>query len=423
MKKILALVLSLVMVFALCACGAKTEEPAEEADEGLAPVAYVPLDFKPLVSDPVAVEDLKVGVITLHDENSSYDYNFISAANDVFTELGLKSENVMIKTNVGEDESCYDAACELADAGCDVVFSDSYGHESYMIQAAKEYEDVNFVSATGDRAHYEGVSNYHNAFASIYDGRFLAGVAAGMKIQEMIDSGEISAEQAKIGYVGAKPYAEVISGYTSFFLGARYICKEVTMEVVYTNSWYDEALEKEAANTLINSGCVLISEHADSMGAPTACETAGVPNVSYNLSFKDSCPNTYLCGSRINWRPYFKLMCTCLINGEAIPTDFCGNMEESSVEVLELNEAVAAEGTAAKLAEVTALLESGELKVFDTNTFTVGGSKVASLGADVINDGTFSAETEAIDGDLFVESSYRSAPYFAVIIDGIVVLS
>ena len=421
MKKTLALILALCMVLALCACG-KTAAPAEEASDELVPTEYVPLEFDPLVSDPVPVSDLKIGVITLHDENSSYDRNFIDAAKDVFSELGVKDENFMLRTNIGEDETCYDAAAELADAGCNVIFSDSYGHEAYMIQAAKEFPTVNFVSATGDRAHYEGIANYHNAFASIYNGRYLAGVAAGMKLNDMIANGEFKAEEAKIGYVGAKPYAEVISGYTSFFLGARSVCPTVTMEVIYTNSWYDEALEKEAANNLIKNGCKLISEHADSMGAPTACETAGVPNVSYNLSFMDACPNTYLCGSRINWRPYFKVMVNALVDGKAIPTDFLGTLDDSGVEVLDLNTAIAAPGTAEKLAEVAKDLQSGKLVVFDTSTFTVGGKAVTSYGADVINDGTFSHETQAIGNGEFNESLYRSAPYFDMIIDGITVL-
>lgn len=413
MKKLIALVLALCMVFALCACGTKSETP-----------------------DNTAKANVKIGVICLHDENSSYDRNFIDAAKEVFKEMGLTEDQYMFKTGVGEDQSCYDAAAELADAGCTAVFSDSYGHESYMIQAAKDFPKVQFVSATADRAHTEKLANFHNAFADIYMGRYLAGVAAGLKLNAMIADGKFTADEAKIGYVGAKPYAEVISGYTSFYLGVRSVCPTVTMQVVYTNEWYDETLEKEAANTLINNGCKLISEHADSMGAPTACETAGVPNVSYNLSFKDACPNTYVIGSRINWRPYFKLLVQSLTDGTELPTDFCGTLSEDAVQVLEINDAVAAEGTAAKLEEVKAKLEDGSLKVFDTSTFTVTvddsyNNSVATVDADghltgyqadVDNDGTFVGETEAVSGGYFHESEYRSAPYFYAIIDGITVL-
>lgn len=433
MKKLLALLLALTMVFALAACG-EPNPPAPGSDVSAPPSDEPSPDASGEAG--IALADLKIGVICLHDENSSYDRNFIDAARDVFEEMGLKEDQYMIKTGVGEDESCYDAAAELADAGCNAVFSDSYGHESYMIQAAQEFPEVQFVSATADRAHTQGLDNFHNAFAEIFCGRFLAGVAAGLKLNEMIANGEFTEEEAKIGYVGAKPYAEVISGYTSFYLGARYVCPTAVMEVIYTNEWYDETLEKEAANTLINNGCKLISEHADSMGAPTACETAGVPNVSYNLSFKDACPNTYLIGSRINWRPYFKMMVTSLLEGKDIPVDFCGTLDDDAVQVLEMNESVAAEGTADKLAEVRAAIGDGSLKVFDTATFTVtvddsfnncvatvdADGHLTGYMADVDNDGTYVGETEAVSDGYFHESEYRSAPYFYAIIDGITVI-
>ncbi len=362
---------------------------------------------------------LKVGFIFLHDENSTYDANFLNAAKEACEALGVEP---VIKTNIPETEACYEAAAELADAGCDIVFADSFGHESYMMQAAMEYPDVQFCHATGTQAHTANLANYHNAFASIYEGRFLAGVAAGMKLNEMIESGKITADQAKIGYVGAYPYAEVKSGYTSFFLGVRYICPSVTMKVTFTNSWYDESLEKEGAVSLINDGCVLISQHADSMGAPTACENAGVPDVSYNGSTLAACPNTFIVSSRINWVPYMTYIMQCVMNGEAIDTDWTGTIATGSVELSEINEAVAAEGTAAKIEEVKAGLEDGSIKVFDTATFTVGGETLTSYLADVDDMGDYVPETEVIADGYFHESEYRSAPCFDIDIDGISLL-
>ena len=152
-----------------------------------------------------------------------------------------------------------------------------------------------------------------------------------MKLKEMIDNGKITAAQAKMGYVGAFTFAEVISGYTSFYLGAKSIVPEVTMDVKFTGSWYDETKEKQAAQALIDGGCVLISQHADSMGAPTACEAAGIPNVSYNGSTEAACPNTWLISSRINWVPYFEYMITQVQNGAAIDTDWAGTLENGAV--------------------------------------------------------------------------------------------
>jgi basic membrane protein A len=365
---------------------------------------------------------IKPGFITLHDENSTYDLNFINAAKEACQELGISEDTYMLKTNVPEGQECYNAAAELADAGCNIIFADSFGHEDYMIQAAKEFPDIQFCHSTGTKAHTEGLDNYHNAFASIYEGRYLAGVAAGMKLNEMIDSGKITSDQAKMGYVGAYTYAEVISGYTSFYLGAKSVCPSVTMEVTFTGSWYDETAEKEGATKLINDGCVLISQHADSMGAPTACENAGVPDVSYNGSTQDACPNTYIISSRINWVPYYKYAIQAVMDGSTIDTDWTGTLSTGSVELTDLNTSVAADGTQAKLDEVKGKLEDGSLHVFDTSTFTVKGAKLDSYKADVDTDANYTPDTEVVSDGYFHESEYRSAPYFDVQIDGIELL-
>ncbi|MBQ8525559.1 MAG: BMP family ABC transporter substrate-binding protein [Clostridia bacterium] len=373
--------------------------------------------------ETASTDDFKIGFIFLHDENSTYDKNFLDAAKSATEELGLSEEQVIFKTNVPEGNECYEAAADLADQGCNVVFANSFGHEPYILKAAKEFPEVEFCHATGTTAHTENVANFHNAFASVYEGRYLAGIAAGMKLNEMIESGKITADQAKMGYVGAYTYAEVISGYTSFYLGAKSVCPSVTMEVQFTGSWYDEALEKEAATKLLSNNCVLISQHADSMGAPTACENAGVPNVSYNGSTQSACPNTFIVSSRIDWSPYFKYIINNAKNGETIAYDWCEGFEGGAVALTEVNEAVAAEGTQAAIDEAKAKLISGELNVFDTNNFTVEGKKLESYIADVDTDAAYEKDTEAISDGYFHESEYRSAPYFDIQIDGITLLN
>lgn len=401
MKKILALVLALVLALGLVACAAEKDDTNKEPSADIA--------------------DIKVGFIFLHDENSTYDKNFMDAATAAKEALGLSDEQVLFKTNIPEGNECYEAAAELADAGCDMVFADSFGHEDYMIQAAKEFPEVQFCHATGTKEHTENLANFHNAFANIYEGRYLAGVAAGLKLNAMIDAGDITSDQAKMGYVGAYPYAEVKSGYTSFYLGAKSVCESVTMDVKFTNSWFDIAKEKEAANALINGGCVLISQHADSEGAPKACEEAKVPNVAYNLDTRDWGPNTALISSKINWQPYFEHIIKAVMDGTEIEKDFCKGLADDVVQMTELNETVAAEGTAKKLEEVKAKLISGEIKVFDTSTFTVDGKTLESYMADVDSDADFTPDTEAISDGYFHESEYRSAPYFDVDIDGITI--
>ena len=367
--------------------------------------------------------DFKIGFIFLHDENSTYDKNFLVAAEEATKELGLTPDQVIFKTNIPEGNECYEAAADLADQGCNVVFANSFGHEPYMLKAAKEFPEVQFCHATGTTAHTEKLPNFHNAFASIYEGRYLAGIAAGMKLNEMIEAGKITADQAKMGYVGAYTYAEVISGYTSFFLGAKSVCPSVTMEVQFTGSWYDEALEKEAATKLLSNNCVLISQHADSMGAPTACENAGVPNVSYNGSTEAACPNTFIVSSRIDWAPYFKTIINASVKGEEIPFDWCEGFEAGSVKLTDINEKVAAKGTKEAIEAAKAKLISGEINVFDTANFTVDGKKLDSYLADVDTDAAYEKDTEVIADGYFHESEYRSAPYFDLQIDGITLLN
>ena len=399
MKKLFAVVLALVMATGLIACGTKESKKDDSSD----------------------AKKLKVGFIYLHDENSTYDKNFITGAKAACEKMGVE---YVAKTNIPESNECYEAAADLADRGCDVIFADSFGHEQYIAQAAKKYTDVQFCHATGTTAHTAGLKNFHNAFASIYEGRYLAGIAAGMKLNEMIDKGEFTKDEAKIGYVGAYTYAEVISGYTSFFLGARSVCPTATMEVQFTGSWYDETAEKEAANKLISNKCKLISQHADSMGAPTACETAGVPNISYNGSTISACPNTFIVSSRINWEPYFEYMIKCVKDGKEIDTDWCKGISEGSVELTDINEKVAAKGTKEAIEKAEEEFKAGTLHVFDLSTFTVDGKKVADdHKADVDTDEKYTHDTVVIKDGYFAESTFRSAPYFDLKIDGIKLLN
>ena len=369
----------------------------------------------------ISKENIKIGLICLHDDKSTYDKNFIDAMYKAVENLGLdKEKQLVIKTNVKENQECYDAAVDLVEQGCNVIFADSFGHEDYIMKAAWEYPNVRFCHATGTKAHTSDYGNYYNAFASIYEGRYLAGVAAGMKLVSLYgdENGKVSDENAKIGYVGAYAYAEVKSGYTSFFLGVRSIVENATMKVKFTSSWFDQPAEKAAALALIEDGCKLISQHADSMGAPTACVEKGIPNITYNISTESTCEGTYVVGSRINWAPYYEYVVNCAINNETIKYDYVGTLATGSVQLLDIGSA-AAPGTEAKLNEVKAALENGSLVIFDTSKFTVNGKILTSYMADVNSDKNFEKDTQVVENGVFKESVFRSAPYFDVDIDGI----
>lgn len=419
-KRMMALLVATTMVFSMSGCAknepAGVSTPAETTETG--EVSSETATTESEAATPAS--DVKMGFIFLHDENSTYDLNFINAAKEACEKAGVE---YVFKTGIPEGQECYDAACELADAGCDIVFADSFGHEDYLMEAAKEFPDVEFCHATGTQAHTAGIENFHNAFATIYEGRYLSGIAAGMKLNEMIEAGEITEEQAKMGYVGAFTYAEVISGYTAFYLGAKSVCPSVTMEVTFTGSWYDETAEKEGANTLIQNGCVLISQHADSMGAPTACETAGVYDVSYNGSTIDACPNTFLVSSKINWVPYFTYVIDSVASGSEIAADWTGDIATGSVELTDLGTACA-EGTEEAIAKAQSEIEAGTLHVFDISTFTVEGAELSSYEADVDTDPEYTPDHEVIVDGYFDESgdAFRSAPFFNVQIDGIALL-
>lgn len=419
MKKVLALVLAFVMLFAFAGCGAKDNNE-------LLGMSNAPIDAVEIKADYEVPADFKIGFICLHDENSTYDLNFLNAVDSVKKVAGLKDEQVVVKVNVPEGDECYVAAKDLVDQGCDIIFANSFGHEDFMIKAAKEFPEVEFCHATGTKAHTEGLDNYHNAFASIYQGRYLAGIAAGMKLNEMIEAGKFTAEEAKIGYVGAFTYAEVMSGYTSFYLGAKSVCPTVKMDVQFTGSWYDATEEKNAAEALIAKDCKLISQHADSMGAPSACEAAGIPNVSYNGATYDACPETFIVSSRIDWTPYYNYIIGCVINGKEIAADWCGGIAEGSVVLTGINQDVAAKGTVEAIQQAVKDLNAGTVKVFDTakeGYITVGGKALTTYKADVDTDAAFTPDTEAVKDGYFHESEDRSAPYFDVRIDGITLLN
>ena len=404
-KKILALTLTVVMIAALCVSFASCSLSSKKGE------GKEILPRKEIKSDVEVPADFKIGLITLHDENSTYDKNFIDAFKQVCVAMGISEENFIIKSNIPEGVECYNTAKDLANRGCKIVFADSFGHEQYMAQAAVEFPNVQFCHATGVTAKTLNLPNFHNAFAAIYEGRYLAGIVAGMKLNEMIADGKITAEQAVMGYVGAFTYAEVVSGLSSFYLGAKSVCPSVTMKVRFTGSWYDQGLEQEAANSLISTDkCVLISQHADSLGAPTACQQAGVPNVSYNGSTYSAGKTTWLVSSAINWAPYFQYIIEETVKGNNFDTDWTGTIETNSVVLSGLNLDVVADGTEAKVQEALDGFKAGTLHVFDTSTFTVDGAALTSATCPYVHNGYFD-ESNAAD--------FMSAPYFSYEIDGI----
>ncbi|MEG1013957.1 MAG: BMP family ABC transporter substrate-binding protein [Clostridia bacterium] len=366
------------------------------------------------VAEGVPADKIKVGFIYIGDENEGYTYSHYKGALEMKKTFGLTDEQIIVKWLVPESEACYEAAVDLAEQGCNIIFANSFGMESYLFQAAKEYPNIQFCHATGTQALASELTNVHNYFTAIYEARYVSGVVAGLKLSQMIADGKIKAEEAKIGYVGAYPFAEVVSGYTSFFLGARSVCPSATMQVTYTNSWASADLEKAAAEALIADKCVLISQHADTTGASTACEAAGVPIVGYNISMIPTAPTQALTSPTNNWAPYVTFAVKNVIEGTEIPRDWCKGFADDAVTVTELNEKAIAPGTAEKVAQVEQDIKDGKLHVFDCASFTVGGETVTTF------DTAYGFEGNQLVADgYFHESELRSAPCFELRIDGI----
>lgn len=374
--------------------------------------------------------DLTIGMVCIGDpDTSTYDKNFRDALEATKSEYAKQGYNIktLYKKAVGEKDEAKAAAEELAEE-CDVVLLDSYGHQDFGYSVAQANPNVKFVSCTGDTAAAKQIPNFYNAFANIYEGRYLAGIAAGMKLNAL---GSTAADHV-LGYVAAWPFAEVISGYTAFYLGAKSVCADVTMKTVVTKSWGDEGRETTGANKLIEAGCKVISQHADTYGAPKACNQAGVPNVSYNVAANGGAlASTYLCSSRINWTPYFNYVVDCVKNNKTIAYDWCGGIKEGSVVVGEVG-SCAAEGTKAAIEAATNQFKAGTLNVFDCSKFTVSAANnpyadwtldennhIVTCKANVVPDENFAADTQVVENGIYKESSKRSAPYFDVNIDGI----
>ena len=413
MKKLLALLLALCMVFALCACGATAEAPADEATE--------PAEA---AEDTAEAEQttVKVGLICIGDENDQgYTYNFIrgkEAATEILADKGINVEWI-VKYNIGEDSGCEDANLELAEEGCAIIFDNSYGHEPFMLKVAPDYPDTVFVGCTNQASWCDDLDNTVNAFANIYEGRYLAGVAAGLKLQEMIDNGDIAEDEAVIGYVGAFSFAEVISGFTSYYQGAKSVCPSVTMKVQFVGSWSDATEEGNAASALCDMGCVLISQHSDNSTPATTAQQKGAFHTGYNNDMTEIAPDASIIGTRIDWSVYFVEAIEAIVNGDSIPQDWCKGMADGAVVMTTLNEAIAAPGTAEKLAEVEAGIMDGSIQVFDTAEFTVGGEEITTAFA-LDTDGDFAPDSEeAVFDGAYHESYFQSAPYFTLEVDGI----
>lgn len=400
---------------------------------------------------------LKVGLICVGDETETYSKAHIDGIKAAAAKLGA---TVIYKNSVPEGTQVVDACTELKEAGAQLIFTNSYGHQDYACAFAKDNPDLTIVADTGDYAAISGLSNFKNAFTNIYEARYVSGVVAGRKLKELNAAGKIEASSKdaagniKIGYVGAYNYAEVVSGYTAFYLGVKegFEADNVVREVKYTNSWYDHDAENTAAKYLRSKGCVIIGQHADSTGAPEAVEEEHnkgkeVYSVGYNIDRLSKAPTAALTSSTNNWEKYYEYAIGQFKKGESIAVDWAKGYADDAVGITTLGPKVA-EGTKAKVDSLVAAIKAGTKHVFDTSKFTITGANKDNFnnagatidettghvtknrvdfsyrdwtqGGKVVYQGE-TVDTVKKSGDVsYVEESVkRSAPYFALRVDGI----
>lgn len=435
MKKILALVMALAMIFALCACGANvtTTSTTSTTENGVTTTTTTTNNngqVETTTTTTDANKTVKAGLVCIGDENDQgYTYNFIEAtkaAKEALAKEGINVEWTVIYNKV-EGDPVEEANNELVDDGCQIIFNNSYGQEPAMLKVAADNPEVQFVGCTNEGSWKDNLENTHNAFGRAHEGRYLAGIVAGMKLQELVDAGTIKADEAIIGYVGAYPFAEVVSGYTAYYLGAKSVCPTVTMKVQYVNDWSDATGEANAAQALIDQGCVLISQHSDNTTPATTAEKNGKFHTGYNADMISAAPKASLVSTRINWTNYFIYAISAVAKGEKFAQDYCHGLKEGEVELLPMNDAIIAAGTKEAVEAAEKAIIDGTLKVFDTEKFTVGGQKATTAFA-IDSDGDYTPDKgEAIHDGCFNESDVdgglQSAPYFALRIDGITELN
>jgi basic membrane protein A len=308
-----------------------------------------------IINPSVAKSSLKIGFVYDNDESTPYTYNFSLAKDAVEKKYG-EQVTILTCSNVLDDEM-EEPLRELADEGCDIIFFN--GYSELVKELAPEYPKIQFCQTS--YMDMNGVSvpdNYHTFKGEAYQGRYVSGIAAGKKIAQMISDGVITEDNALVGFVAAFPTSEVISGYTAFILGVRSVVSTARMEVSYTNTWSSYAHEKSAAKKLIEDGCVVISQHTDTIGPAIACEEASetgqVYFVGYNQSMSEVAPGTSLVTSRICWEPYILSAVEAVMADKKIETvvqgrihgnDVSAGFEKGWVEMVDLNQQIAAPGT------------------------------------------------------------------------------
>lgn len=375
MKKWLCVVLAMVLALSLSACGAANEasESGEEAakeETGVQEEAGDDVTQAQGVLPAIAKEDIKVGVIHITDpaEGSGYTYTHDQGIVGMQENLGLSEEQIVRKNNVNDSDATAieNAIRECIEEGCNIIFATSWGYMDSCEALAEEFPEVIISHGTGYKSNG---ANFNNYFGRIYQARYLAGIAAGLKT-----------ESNKIGYVAAmgQDNSEVTGGCNAFAMGAYSVNPDCEVYVKVTNSWFDPEGEAQAAEALIAEGCDVIGQHCDTPNPQTTAEKAGVFGVGYNSDMSKDAPAAVLTSVMWDWSVYYTQAVQAAMDGAWTGENYFGGMDDGLVDIAPLSD-LCADGTAEAIEEAREKLLSG-WDVFDGVIETNDGSTVGAEG-------------------------------------------
>ncbi len=392
----------LTIMLLLTAC-ASSDAPAQVTGPASIPaVTAMPVETPP----PLSVTTIKIGMLYPEEEAEAAQGAHAKGAADMLKALGIQESRYYPQYGVSpEGQAVIRAALlKLVEEGCHIIFGTDPAYGAPMAQMAKENPEIVFCTAEGGQDEGAGLSNYHIYYAKIHQGRYLAGIAAGMKTQTN-----------HIGYIATTPGAETISAFTAFYLGAKSVNPEVTMDVLYAGTLPGSNREEQAAQGMIERGADVIAEHRDGGSAVAlVAQRNHVWHIAYGSDQRTAAPQASLICTGIDWSQYMIYAVRCIIQNEPLPAAWSGGLESGAVMLLPINQEEAALGSFEAIADTKARLEAGTLHVFAGALKTAGGEPAAITDTN----GNILCQF-ADDQAVYMESDIYSAPFFNALIEGI----
>lgn len=370
--------------------------------------------------------DFKIGVVYSGNAEDPITATFMSEIDDLIKTYEIKEENVIEKVCKADEFESFNVIWDLVEQKCELVIACDPMLEDYMVQAAMENPKVQFCTYRGTQAKDSPLENVHTFSVGEFESKYLAGVVAGLKFNELLDNGEITTTETKIGYIGGLQSTQAISNYSALYLGAKSVCPSVTMDVQYSGKEESAVLEENSARALIANGAKIIAQESLLNGAAKVCEEYNIYYIGNTLTDSSIAPDFSLTSTSCNWSSYFEYAVKCVAKKEMIDKTWCKGVGDDAVCITDINEKAldkdSYENAKTKTEDIIKSLSDGLLHVFDTSTWTVDGKKIESTVSDELS-GEYMGVEYISDKGYFMEGEINSSPAFAFKIDGIAVLN